>query len=56
MIFFNESNNYVSYSVSEIIINEYMCYKELYNNFKYMLCSFIDMNNIDIYICLCLKE
>ena len=57
--FFNESNNYVSFSVSEIIVDEHRCYKELYNVLRSKLGSFIDMNNIDIYICRpikCLKK
>ena len=58
--FFNESNNYVSFNVSEITVNEHMCYKELYNSLKSKLDSIIDMNNIDIYLCLgpieCVKK
>ena len=50
--FFNESNNYDSFSVSEITINKNMCYKELYTSLRSKLNSFIDMNNIDIYLCL----
>ena len=59
-VFFNESHNYVSFSVSEIIVNEHMCYKELYSSLRSKLGSIIDMNNIDIYICLgsikCVKK
>ena len=36
----------------EIILDEHMCYKELYNVLRSKLGSFIDMNNIDIYLCL----
>ena len=48
--FFNETNNYVSFSVSEIVVNEDMSYNELSNVLKSKLGSFIDMNNFDIYI------
>ena len=48
--FFNESNNYLSFSVSEITIIEHMYYKELYTSLISKLGSIIDMNNIDIYI------
>ena len=49
--FFNESHNYVSFSVSEITVNKLMCYKELYTSLRSKLGSIIDMNNIDIYFC-----
>ena len=48
--FFNESNNYFSFSVSEITVNEHVYYKELYTSLRSKLYSFIDMNNIDIYL------
>ena len=58
--FFNESHNYVSFSVSEIVVNEHMCYKDLYNSLRSKLDSIIDMNNIDIYLCIgpieCVKK
>uniref|UniRef100_A0A9I9EKN5 Protein FAR-RED ELONGATED HYPOCOTYL 3-like n=1 Tax=Cucumis melo TaxID=3656 RepID=A0A9I9EKN5_CUCME len=41
-------------------VNEHMCYKELYTSLRSKLDSIIDMNNIDIYICLgpieCVKK
>ena len=58
--FFNETNNYVSYSVSEIVVDEHMSYTELSNVLRSKLGSFIDMNNFEIYLCLgpieCLKK
>ena len=44
---FNESHNYVSFSVSEITVNEHMCCKELYSSLRSKLGSINDMNNID---------
>ena len=48
--FFNELNNYVSFSMPEITVHEHLCYKELYTSLRSKLYSFIDMNNIDIYL------
>ena len=45
--FFNELNSYFCFIVSEIIVNEHMCYKELYNILISKLYNFID-----IYLCL----
>ena len=50
--FFNETNNYVSYSVSEIIVDEHLSYTVLSNVLRSKLGSFIDMNNFEIYLCL----
>ena len=30
--FFNDSNNYISYSVSKFLVNEYMSFQDLYNS------------------------
>ena len=46
--FFNDSDNYISYSVSEILVNELMCFQDLYN----ILLSKLD-SYIDIWLCLC---
>ena len=46
--FFNESKNYVSFSVSEITVLEHMCYKGLYNSLRSKIGSIIDMINIYI--------
>ena len=48
--FLNDSNNYVSFSVSEIIVNELMSFKELYNILISKLGNYIDMYNIVIYL------
>ena len=58
--FFNETNNYVSYRVSKIVVDEHMSYTELSNVLKSKLDSLVDMNYFDIYLCLgpieCLKK
>ena len=53
--FFNDYDNYISYSISEILVNELMSFKDLCNTFRSKLGSYID-----IYLCLgsieCLKK
>ena len=44
--FFNDSNNYISYSFSEILVNEFMSFKDLYNIIRSKLGCYID-----IYLC-----
>ena len=45
--FLNDSNNYISFSISEILVNELMSFKDLYNILRSKLGSYID-----IHICL----
>ena len=46
--FFNESNNYIGFSVSEVVVDEHISYKEVSNVLRSKLGSFIDINNFDI--------
>ena len=48
VVYFDDSNNYVSYSVFEILVNKIMSFKDLHNILRSKLDRYIDMNNIDI--------
>ena len=54
--FFNDSKNYVSYRIFEIFVNELKSFKDLHNILRSKFGSYTDINNIDIYLCVCSIE